>query len=144
MITSHTFLDFCWVCNVRFSANVKEERHHIIPRAYGGVDGPQVSLCDSHHSALHAIALRLYSKKPYFDLLTKTPALDTKLMYLASVACNARLVTENDPNKRQVFVWSPGGETLQQLKQLKTVYGRISRDKLLALAIANLHTQHFK
>lgn len=138
------FLDHCWVCNVPFGPSLKEERHHLIPRAYGGVDGPQVSLCDSHHTALHTIALRLYSKKPFTDLLTGSSLQDKKLVYLAQVVCNSRLATENDPNKRQVLVLTPSKETLAKLDRLKALNGRrISRENLIELAIHQLYSKHF-
>ena len=145
MLTAqHTFLDHCWVCDTRFSSNLIEHRHHIIPKAYGGVDGPQVSLCDSHHSALHFIALKLYNKKPFNHLLTHVASQDKKLLWLATMVYHARLATEKDPNKRQVLVLSPTRETLDKLKQLKRVYGNLSKENLVALAIDSLFNKHFK
>jgi hypothetical protein len=143
-ITGHTFLDKCWVCGVSFGPSVKEHRHHVIPRAYGGTDGPQVSICDSHHSALHEIALRLYSKKPYFNLLTRVPSADKKLLYLASVAYNSRVLTENDPNKKPVLVESVRKETIEKLKQLRSVYPKTNRAKLIEAAVDALHARHFR
>lgn len=142
-IVGHTFLPHCWVCGVKFSHSVKEHHHHVVPRAYGGVDGPQVSLCDSHHSALHEIALRLYSKKPYFTLLTPDPAKNKRLMYLASVAYNARLATENDPNKKPLLVESVRKETLDKLKKLRTVFPKSNRAKLVEAAIDVLYARYF-
>jgi hypothetical protein len=144
MLTRSHLTDSCWVCQIRFDHSNKKEDHHIIPRAYGGVDGPQVSLCDSHHSALHNISLRLFSKKPFKDLLTHTHIYDEKLLWLATVACNSRILTENDPNKKQVLVLSPNKETITKLKQLKKVYGNVSRERLIELAINKLYSQHFK
>lgn len=31
--------------------------HHVIPQAYGGVNGPTVILCPDHHNEVHKIAL---------------------------------------------------------------------------------------
>jgi hypothetical protein len=143
-ITQTTILPYCWVCKVPFDSSNQREDHHIIPRAYGGVDGPQVSLCDSHHTALNNIALRLYSKRPFTELLTKYEDQNKKLLWLASVVCNARIATENDPNKKQVLVISPKGETLLQLKQLKKVYGNVSRERLIEFAVNKLYNTHFK
>lgn len=122
---------------------MKEHRHHVIPRAYGGVDGPQVSICDSHHSALHEIALKLYSKKPYFTLLTTDPRINERLMYLASVAYNSRLLTENDPNKKPLLVESVRKETLDKLKRLKSVYRGAARARLIEAAVDVLYAKHF-
>jgi len=141
--TGHMLLDHCWVCKQKFGHSTKQQDHHIVPRAYGGTDGPQVSLCSAHNTALHEIALKLYTKKPYFDFLTRDPAQDQKLLWLASVAYNARLATENDPNKKPLLVESVRKETMLQLKQLKAVYPKTSRAKLLEAAVNALYTRHF-
>jgi hypothetical protein len=144
LVQKLTILDHCWVCTMKFGTSLKKEDHHIIPRAYGGVDGPQVSLCDSHHTAVHEIALRLYSKRSHFELLTTDPEINKKLLYLATVAYNARIATENDPNKRQMILLTPTKEALRQLDKLKTVYGnRVSRQTLIERAIKNLYDKHF-
>lgn len=142
-ITEHMLLDYCWVCKTKFGPSLKQEDHHIIPRAYGGIDGPQVSLCDSHHTALHEIALRLYTKKPYFNLLTKDPEQNKKLLWLASCVYNARLLTENDPNKKPLLVEQVSKETTERLRKLKTIYPRTSRGKILEAAVGVLYARHF-
>lgn len=141
--TGHTFLPHCWVCTRLFNANLVEERHHIIPRAYGGEDGPQVSLCSDHHTTLHEIGKRIYSGKPFHDLLTKNAEADAKLVYLGTIACNARIATENDPNKLQMVVVKLGGPHKAMLKDLKKVYNRASNQTLIETAIQALHTKHF-
>jgi hypothetical protein len=139
-----TILDKCWVCERKFDHSTKQEDHHVIPRAYGGVDGPQVSLCDSHHSALHEIAGRLYSKRSYFNLLTGDTQQDKKLMYLASCVYNARVLTENDPNKRRILVLSPSKETIEKLDRLKGLFrGNVSREKVIEAAVDALYKRHF-
>lgn len=143
-ITKHVFLDHCWVCKTPFDSSTKEHRHHLIPQAYGGVDGPQVSLCDSHHSALHEIALRLYTGKPYYQLVTRDPDKDERLLYLAQVAYNARLATENDPHKKKVIVLSLTGETFLRLKKLKGVYPKLSQQSLVVASINMLYNKHFQ
>lgn len=143
MIFSHVFLPYCWVCKTAFDHSTKEERHHTIPKAYGGVNSPQVSLCDSHHSALHNIGLRMYSKKPFTDLLTDNLDQNKKLLWLASVACNARLLTENDPNKVRVIILPLKKDTLDKLKRLKPVYSKASRERLIEIAINQLYDRHF-
>lgn len=142
-IREHIFLDGCWVCSAKFGPSLKEERHHLIPRAYGGTDGPQVSLCDSHHTALHNIALRLYSERSFTDLLTSIPDQDNRLIYLGQVVYKARLLTENDPNKRRVEVVPLTGDTFRKLVKLKTIH-KGSRSKLIELAICQMYARHFK
>lgn len=139
----HTFLPYCWVCYRPFGPNLLEERHHIIPEAYGGTDGPQVSLCCDHHSLLHEIGLRMYASRPFFDLLSKNEAQDKKLIYLATIACNARLLTENDPNKRQMVVVQLSGQQKQMLAALKGVFTKISQPRIMELALESLYDRHF-
>jgi 5-methylcytosine-specific restriction protein A len=143
VITEHVILDHCWVCEAKFDHSLKQQDHHIIPRAYGGVDGPQVSLCSSHHTALHEIALRLYSRKSHHDLLTRSPEQNKKLLWLASMAYNARLLTENDPNKKPLLVESVRKETMQKIAKLKTIFPKSNRAMLLELAINELYARHF-
>lgn len=141
--TAHTFLPHCWVCERKFTANLVEERHHIIPRAYGGQDGPQVSLCSDHHTVLHEIGKRVYSGKPFTDLMSSNAAWNTKLIYLGTIACNARIATENDPNKYQMVVVKLDGLHKKMLLDLKKVYPKQSQPSLLATALAALHSRHF-
>lgn len=138
-----TILPHCWVCGQKFGPSVKQEDHHIIPRAYGGVDGPVVSLCDSHHTALHEIALKLYTKKSYFNLLTKDKEVNAKLLWLATVAYNARLATENDPNKKPILMEPISRETFNKLLRLKQVFPKASRKQIVESAINNLYAKHF-
>jgi hypothetical protein len=141
--TAHTFLPHCWVCATKFNANLVEERHHIIPRAYGGEDGPQVSLCSDHHTQLHEVGKRIYSGKPFTDLLSGKPDQDAKVVYLGTIACNARIATEKDPNKLQMVVVKLDGPHKQMLLDLKKVYPKKSQPSLLALALEALHARHF-
>lgn len=145
MLTQHiTKLDRCWVCQTPFNHSVKCEEHHVIPRAYGGIDGPQVSLCDSHHTAAHQIADALWAKKNHFRYLTGDTQKDVKLLFLASRIYNARLLVHKDPNKRRILVLNPSNAFTLKLDKLKTVYGsRIGRERIIELAVERLYKQHF-
>lgn len=144
-IREHTLLEHCWVCKRKFGPSLARQDHHIIPRAFGGTDGPQVSLCDSHHFALHQIALKLYSQKSFHSFLTPDPETNQRLLYLGSVAYNARLATENDPNKRRVEIVSLTGDTFKKLKRLQTLQStRISRGHLIETAINQMYSRYFK
>lgn len=139
----HTFLPWCWVCGRHFGPNLVAEDHHIIPRAYGGVDGPQVRLCSDHHTGLHEVGKRIYANKPYHDLLSGNSLQDKKLVYLGTVACNARLATENDPNKTMVVVLSLTNEHKKMLEDLKKVTKARSRAAVFLLSLESLHKRHF-
>lgn len=141
--TKHTLLPYCWVCLRRFDPNLLEEQHHIIPKAYGGMNGPLVSLCSDHHTALHEVGKRIYAKKPFYDLLSKDPVQDKKLVYLGTIACNARIATENDPNRRQMIVLSLSKDHKRMLKSLKKVYRGKSQPSIFELALEHLYDRHF-
>lgn len=142
-------LPHCWVCLKEFGASspggsTLEERHHIIPRAYGGSEGPVVSLCCDHHTTLHQMALRMYSNKPHFDLLTRNPVYDRKLLWLASLVVNARHLTENDPNKPLVLHVVADKNFKSKLKALKTVFPKSSYTVLIRYAVEQLYRKHFQ
>ena len=98
----HKILPHCWVCNVRFNNQVPpgpahEERHHIFPQAFGGKDGPQVSLCDGHHTSLHKIATCIQGKKPFVHLLAgEDGERRKKLIWFAAQVVKAEAATVND------------------------------------------------
>ena len=143
-ITQHIKREHCWVCRRKFDHELLHEDHHVIPCAYGGVDGPQVRLCSPHHTALHTVALRLYSGKPFFELLSSNQDTNERLLYLASVAHNARVAVLNDPNKKRVIVLSLKTVTWDKITRLKTVYGKLSREKLVEFALTQLYNKHFR
>lgn len=148
MLVKHLFLDHCWVCNVRFAtANppgpANEQRHHIIPRAFGGEDGPQVSLCDGHHVKLHRMAEIL--PKPVGHLVAGEPAERTKkLMWLALQVANAKKAAMSDPNKHVMHTLSLSPKYRDMLDKLKPVLGVRSREAVILHAIESLANRHFR
>lgn len=146
----HIILPYCWVCERRFTTAdppgpEQEERHHIIPRKAGGEDGPQVSLCLTHHTKLHKIALRLKSKKPYFEFLVgESDARKQKLLWLASRVANAFSLTSGDPNKQVSVVLALDAKSQAMIDKLKKVYPQArSREAILNLALTSLYNKHF-
>jgi hypothetical protein len=144
-------LPHCWVCETRFN-DLKEspgdalrEEHHVIPRAYGGTDGPTVSLCETHHGVLHKIAVALKTKKPYFNLTANhTPQQVKKLMYLATRVYEAELLTRNDPNKRIMLMLSMDGDFARKVDDLKRVLpGVKSRESAVRSAVLEAWSRHF-
>jgi hypothetical protein len=138
----------CWVCGVRFKTSVppgpaNREDHHIFPRNAGGTDGPEVSLCDSHHADLHKVALRLQAKKPFQDLLIGASSdQQKKILWLATMVVKAEKYAENDPNKllRNGVQLNPF-ET-QMILRLQKVTGK-SRSDLLRAGLYLLFKKHF-
>ena len=91
--------DVCWVCQRKFDQNLTDHDHHIIPRAFGGADGPQVRICSPHHQLLHALATVLVANGRVTVADLDVPTAE-RVMFLASRAAMAELRTEAEPNKR--------------------------------------------
>jgi hypothetical protein len=144
------FRDNCWVCGVRFTdatppGPANKERHHIIPRAAGGADGPTVDICDKHHTILHKIALRLSSGKPHFDLVTGEDAERRKKLYwLATRVFNAFQATANDPNKQAAVFISVDHKQRAMVAALMKIYPNLkSREDVYSFALETLFARHF-
>ncbi len=142
--------EWCWVCNKRFKTSVppgpaNREDHHIVPRNAGGTDGPQVSLCDHHHTVVHKIASRAKTGKNVFTdlLLGEPPDQEQKLLWLASVIVRAERFAQNDPNKRFHSGVSLGPQELAMIQRLKAVYPGKTQPELLVLGLYALFRSHF-
>lgn len=108
-ITRTLKLPFCWVCGKRFVADggtdpsLIRNEHHVVPRAYGGENGPTVTLCSADHDLLHALATRLIAgDAPQGHQLLRglNAARAARVLYLAGVVCDADRATAGDPNRR--------------------------------------------
>ena len=138
----------CWVCGVRFTTSnppgpALMEEHHIVPRAFGGVDGPVALICDSHHAALHKIATRIKSRKSYLDLVpTATPAMLKKLAWLATAVVRAEKEVGNDPNKQVLIGLKLSRYQQQVVRRLQSVYGG-SQSSILERGLVALFQKTF-
>lgn len=142
-------LEYCWICGerfVEFGGTAVLEHHHVIPQAFGGTDGPTVSICDSHHTKLHSIAVQMKAAKPYASFLKgETSERAKKVLYLATAVYNAQQVTRNDPNKLASAMVKLNARHKRQLDQLKAVYPNLrSREAVLLHALEFLHSRHFQ
>ena len=74
------------------------DEHHVIPRSYGGLDGPTVWLASDMHVEVHTQALALYRTKDE-GLLAYPAGLPEssrdKFLYLVRTIVNARLAYES-------------------------------------------------
>lgn len=140
-------LPHCWVCEVKFFGSGGTEQrhdHHVFPRAYGGVDGPEVSICDAHHSAVHRIGECLIAKRPHFQFLKgENQARAEKLMFLASRIQQLYEVTKNDPNKATSTSFVLTAREQQMIERLKPVFGVKSREAVFKRALELAFRRHF-
>lgn len=109
------------------------------------MNGPTVSLCDRHHTALHKIANHLKSGRPYFIYLQgESEVAKQKLMGLAVQAYNAFEVTKKDPNKKVMVLLPLDRSHRHMIDQLRKVYPRLKgREAVLEFALLNLYNRHF-
>lgn len=141
-------LSFCWICQNTLSDSGGEphyvrNQHHVIPQAYGGVDGPQVSLCSSHHDLLHFIALRLIVGNGYDDLTRGLSAAEfQRIMYLASRIRLASDYSKNDPNKRVIVAFKLTNKLNRQLSEIAKFKKR-SKEDIIRTLIEESHRHLF-
>lgn len=143
IMTTSYISDNCYVCGRRFidadpPGTAIKELHHIVPRAFGGLNGPLVALCDTCHSKVHRIAGLLpndYSKL----LLGLTAEQQQKLAYLAKVAYNAKHATNDDLNKLLPVSFKITKQEAQIVDHLKSVLNVKSRSDVYRIAVTRLY-----
>ena len=141
-------LDYCWVCQQLLSdrgglPHFVRNSHHIIPQAFGGKNGPTVTLDSSHHDLLHAVALRLTSNKSYDDLIARlTPSELQRIMYLATRIKIAFDFSNGDPNKQFKVTFQIGAKTNQQLKDIAKFKSK-SKEDIFILLVEEAHRRLF-
>lgn len=141
-------LQHCWICEEKFQkygGTAVFNSHHLVPVAYGGVDGPQITLCTSDHNTLHLIAVAWKGTKPHYNYVKNRNSEHTKkLEYLASIVYNAELQSRNDPNKSAAVILHLNARQKMMIDRLKKVYPNLSsRPNVLLAALENLYNKHF-
>ncbi len=122
---NHVLGPKCWACSKPFTNSLLREDHHIIPSAFGGHDGPQVSLCSDHHSLLHKVADLLLAKSANLDvirgfLLGLTEGEVSRILYLSTRAAQAERVFKNDPNRGVQLSVTVSNTLLTEVKKAAT------------------------
>jgi hypothetical protein len=138
--------DYCFVCGLRFRDVVppgpaNRENHHIVPRNAGGEAGPQVSLCDGHHTLVHKLAQAMHrGAKVETFLAGLEREQQAKLAWLAHVIVKAEAAVADDPNKTfgSSIKFSP--DELAMLKVLQTTLGK-TRTEVIKIALKILYQQ---
>lgn len=129
-------LQHCWVCAGKHGLN----DHHVIPEAYGGVDGPQVTLCASHHTLIHTVALRPRSRWRQELAPHHNEEQLAKLMQLVDIIAKAKAATRG--LKRPLVVQHKfSTERGIKLKELKYLLGCSSLTSTLDKLVDVLHSQ---
>lgn len=58
-------------CNLCDNISATLDSHHIVPREYGGHDGPQLKLCPSCHATLHRCINNSKMKDEFFSIVPR-------------------------------------------------------------------------
>jgi hypothetical protein len=141
-------LDHCWICKRKLGdsggdPSMVRNEHHVIPRAFGGADGPTVSLCSAHHDLMHKIGDRLIAGKPHFELLTKDPEIDYRMLWLASRVQASHSMFSDDPNKKQLLIVRTNATISSMVSDLKKALKLSNREEVILHLIKSKHSQLF-
>lgn len=132
MLFKSIILDHCWACKTKEGLH----NHHVIPQAYGGVDGPLVTLCGTHHTLIHEVAL-----KNQAEWTTRIPKeYYTALSYLVWVIAEARAKTKHLAKPMQLNHKLTNERSLK-LRELKLLLGQKSISSTLDLMIDRIYDQ---
>lgn len=131
----------CFVCGARFidsdpPGKAMKELHHVIPRAYGGTNGPLVALCSECHTKVHKLATR-YDQSLFNGLNSLGKS---RLEYLARSVYNAKHITKSDPNKLLQITFKLTKEEAAVLDHLKSVLNVKSRADVYHIALKKLYS----
>lgn len=134
----HIILPYCWVCKETDGLN----NHHCVPRAYGGENGPQVTLCATHHTFIHTVALK---KRSFHEGLvhenTTNPEQRQKLLQLINIIVTARAATKALA-KPMVVQHKFNTERARKLRELKTLVGASSIEATLNALVDKVYDQY--
>lgn len=113
-------LDHCWVCTDTSSLH----EHHIIPQAYGGVDGPTVTLCATCHNGVHHVADGREEMKPTSWSIQERLS---RGMGLVNAIVHARILASKSTNKRVIVTLELSANEATMLDRIKQATGSTSR-----------------
>lgn len=137
----------CYVCGTLSSL----EMHHMIPCAYGGTDGPQISLCAIDHALVHGASFKLGKERLPQMIVDRARELSPQqariaipvALYLAWVIRRSTEFTKDDPNKKVKFQATIKRETSRRLKELTDHWGLDSKTATLELLVNNTYSKLF-
>ena len=148
VITESVKLDHCYVCLCSGDEGNKLHEHHVVPRAYGGADGPTVTICSSHHSGVHDAALACYPNKTskmnkWLERLPLVRGAHERFFYLVSTIMRARAMMSKDVNKKGSVSTSLSAADNRKLDQIcdHLSFGKrsMTRADAVTYAIRDLH-----
>ena len=124
----------CLICTV--SVGVHE--HHVVPRAYGGINGPVVPLCGTHHTLVHTLALKKNSLEREKLLAGHTAEQKEKINQLVLIIRRARISAKQFQRPITIQIQFDL-ETSSMLRQLKHLLGARSLQQTLIRSIHKVY-----
>jgi acyl CoA:acetate/3-ketoacid CoA transferase len=141
------------VCDIR---NVPFDEHHVVPRAYGGEAGPQITLCGSHHQLIHTMGLcQLKQLTAHSDESTIDEAAEKSFQsltdqgkqratYLASVISKAGFAVVSDSNKTIKYSGELTAEQNRKINAIKLSLGVRSKHSAIVMCVNHMYKALFK
>lgn len=142
-----TLVDRCWCCEDIFPkygggvSRLVQEFHHPVPRAFGGRDGPTVSLCSGHHASVHKVADCLLSVKDFSLHLDYNPSVSARIVLLAKIAADSERRFRSDPNRRMNVSTSLPSHLNEKLKLAAKANGLSVSSYVERLILADIDRQ---
>lgn len=121
-------LPYCWVCKNPSSLH----EHHVVPQAYGGRDGPTVTLCASCHNGVHHVADGRDNMQPSYWVTHETLK---KGSALVKIIKDSRVIASKSANKKVQVTLELTAEQAKMLDKLKVMLGESGRVSTLLTLI---------
>jgi hypothetical protein len=138
----------CYACERAFADSgghptIQRHAHHIIPRAYGGADGPLTQVCLPCHDLLHKVANKMIHGKSYFHMLPSDPDYRGRLLFLSTRILTAHNYAAGDVNKSSPLVVKLDPRTKSMLEELKVAFKARGAEALIVRLIQSAHSSTF-
>ncbi len=116
--------------------------HHVIPQAYGGVNGPVVPLCGAHHTLIHDMGLKNRADVREALIKDEPEAAKPKLLELAGIIVRARMHMATNRIARPLTLQvNLSAERADKLRELKQLLGVSSQDAVINACIDIVYKQ---
>ena len=128
-------MSICCVCGTRVSLH----EHHVVPRAYGGLNGPTVMICAVHHNLIHTAALNKNVTAREALLADHTEEQKIRLRELILVIRKSRTASKF-MRRPMVLQLTLDPEQASQLRQLKKLIGASSLSQTVTRSLSIVYS----
>lgn len=125
-----------WCCRLKWGSSCVKHEHHVVPRAFGGSDGPVVCICTSHHDLLHRVARLMVSETDYAMLLSDLPlGVRNRVVGLAVRAALSEILFQEHPHRRVPVHLTLPKWALNRIKDIANSRNTTQQDLIESLLI---------